>query len=142
MTTPQTPDIFVLDDDHSIRANILFMLEWGNYTTKEFDRPELFIAEVFSSEPLPRLIICDYQMPGMNGIEIIQLLKNSSRLKHIPILIVSSHRDSIITDQALQVGAVEWIEKATLVKNLIPAVQQYILPANAHEENSEFPQKI
>lgn len=142
MTITQTPDIFVLDDDPIIRANILFMLERENYVAKEFDLPELFIAELFSAESLPRFIISDYQMPGMNGIEIIQMLKKSPRLKHIPVLIISSYSDSIIKNEALQVGAVEWLEKATFVKNILPAVEKYILPNDAGEKSPEFQNEV
>lgn len=128
MDTVQIPDIFLVDDSNTIRVGMVFILESENYTVKEFDKPDLLVEELLSIKKLPRLIISDYDMPGMNGIELVKTLKNSSTLNHLPVIIISSHKDSRIKDQALESGAVDWIDKIAFVKKILPAVHKYILP--------------
>jgi two-component system chemotaxis response regulator CheY len=129
MTTPirtQT-DVFVVDDNNLVRTGIVRMLENIGFTVKDFDRPRPFIAELFSMVTPPRLIISDYDMEGMNGIEIVQTLKSSPAHKHLPVLIVSAQINPEIHEKALRAGAVGWIKKSSIGNDMIPAVLKYML---------------
>jgi two-component system chemotaxis response regulator CheY len=125
--TSTTPDIFVVDDNNLVRTGIVRMLENIGLTVKDFDSPRPFMAELFSIGILPRLIISDYDMEGMNGIEIIQTLKNSPAHKHLPVLIVSAQINPEIHEKALRLGAVGWIKKSSIGNDMVPAVQKFIL---------------
>ena len=129
MTTPisTASDVFVVDDNNLVRTGIVRMLENIGLTAKDFDRPRPFIAELFSIGTLPRLIISDYDMEGMNGIEIIQTLKSSPVHKHLPVLIVSAQINPEIHEKALKAGAVGWIKKSSIGNDMIPAVLKYML---------------
>lgn len=121
------PDIFVVDDNNLVRASLVFLLERANYVVKEFHHPEPLMNELFSSESLPRLVISDYEMRGMNGIDIIKKLKESPKHRHIPVLIISAQNSGILKSVAKEVGAAGWVKKTSMVDDLIPAVRQHIL---------------
>lgn len=128
MNTPENaPDIFVVDDNALVRTGIVRMLENENYIVKDFDAPRKFIAELFSTQTLPRLIISDYDMDGMNGLEVIGTLKSSAKHKHIPVVIVSAQIKTEIHEKAKQAGAVAWIKKSSIGNDMLPAVRKYIL---------------
>jgi len=122
-----TSDVFIVDDNELVRTGIVRMLENENYTVKAFNNPRQFIAELFATKTLPRLIISDYDMEGMNGIDIIQTLKSSPTHKQLPILMVSAQIKPEISAKAKQLGAVDWIKKSSIGNDLIPAVKRYML---------------
>jgi CheY-like chemotaxis protein len=122
-----TNDVFIVDDNELVRTGIVRMLENENLTVKAFSNPRQFIAEIFATKALPRLIISDYDMEGMNGIDIIQTLKSSPAHKHLPILMVSAQIKAEISAKAKQLGAVDWIKKSAIGNDLMPAVQRYML---------------
>ncbi|TAE31412.1 MAG: response regulator [Candidatus Kapaibacterium sp.] len=127
MTTPSTPDVFVVDDNNLVRTGIVRMLENENLVVKEFDRPRPFIAEIFAAKTLPRIIISDFDMPEMNGLEIIQMLKSSPAHKHLPVLVVSAQINPEIHEKAVKAGAVAWIKKSAIGNDMLPAVRKFIL---------------
>lgn len=120
-------DIFVVEDNNLVRAGIVFMLERENYVVKDFHHADPLMEELFSTKPLPRLLISDYEMRGMNGVDIIKKLKNSPAHRHIPVLIVSAQNSVVLKNVAEEVGAVGWVKKTSMVNDLLPAVRQHIL---------------
>ena len=60
---------------------------------------------------LPDLIITDFFMPGMNGDEFIEKLKESFLYRDIPVIVVSANDDSRIRINLLQNGAEDFILK-------------------------------
>lgn len=122
-----TADIFIVDDNELVRTGIVRMLENDNFTVKAFNNPRQFIAEIFAASALPRLVISDYDMEGMNGIDIINTLKSSPKHKHLPIVMVSAQIKMEIAQKAKQLGASDWIKKSSIGNDLMPAVRRYML---------------
>ncbi len=127
MTTTPTSDVFVVDDNNLVRTGIVRMLENENLVVREFDNPRAFIAELFSTKTLPRIIISDYDMPGMNGSEVLQMIKSSPVHKHLPVLMVSAQINPEIHEKAVKAGAVGWIKKSAIGNDMLPAVRKHIL---------------
>ncbi len=60
---------------------------------------------------LPDLILMDIQLPGMNGISLVRLLKADPKMAHVPIIAVSAHAMSRDVEQARAAGCVDYITK-------------------------------
>jgi two-component system, chemotaxis family, chemotaxis protein CheY len=56
-------------------------------------------------------IICDWNMPKMNGIELLRNLQGNLEFKYIPFLMVTSENDSEAVLEALQAGVTDYIVK-------------------------------
>ncbi|KAI3450232.1 hypothetical protein Pfo_006897 [Paulownia fortunei] len=65
----------------------------------------------FNTDSKVTLIITDYCMPGMTGYELLKIVKGSSNLKEIPIVIVSSENIPTRIKKCLEGGAQEFILK-------------------------------
>jgi len=57
------------------------------------------------------VVFIDWNMPRMNGIEVIQNCKTNPELKHLPFIVISAERDHKNIVQALKVGASDYILK-------------------------------
>jgi len=62
-------------------------------------------------QSLPDLIIMDWEMPKMTGIDALSLLKKNEKTKDIPVIISSGFSDAKNVRQALETGAIDYIRK-------------------------------
>ena len=70
----------------------------------------------FMQEPsleTPDVILIDYRLAGMNGLEVIAVLSRNCRLAHIPVMIMSGSVDKALTESCTTSGLVAAIEKPT-----------------------------
>uniref|UniRef100_UPI003B3ACCE5 response regulator n=1 Tax=Siphonobacter sp. TaxID=1869184 RepID=UPI003B3ACCE5 len=61
--------------------------------------------------PTPSLIILDINMPKMNGMQLLEKLKASSRWKHLPIIMLTTSQDIQMIQDAYQLGANSYLVK-------------------------------
>jgi CheY-like chemotaxis protein len=87
--------ICIIDDDEDVRDVITYALEYEGYKTLNFENPRAAIKglETMSSDEWPALIILDYYMPEMNGLEFVAYLKehHPSTLASIPVAFSSAY---------------------------------------------------
>lgn len=72
-----------------------------------------------SHQHLPCLILLDYNMPGLNGVEILKELKSREHFNAIPKIIWSTSRSTNYRDVCLQLGAHEYLVKPSNVNDLV-----------------------
>ena len=59
----------------------------------------------------PDFILLDFNMPKMNGLEVLSMLKAHPGMQHIPVIMYSATMDGELSDKALKKGAVRCIRK-------------------------------
>lgn len=64
-----------------------------------------------SDDLLPQLIVLDLNMPILNGIQTLQTLKKSARLKNIPVIIYSTSDNEQERRKSLNLGAIDYLVK-------------------------------
>lgn len=74
----------------------------------------------------PDLILMDWEMPIMNGIEALGILKKNARTKDIPVVILSGFTESDNVKVALETGAVDYIRKPIDSVELIARVRSVL----------------
>ncbi|HKR04963.1 MAG TPA: response regulator [Bacteroidia bacterium] len=62
--------------------------------------------------PLPSFILMDINMPKMNGLECLSILKNDEKYKDIPVVMLTTSTDPPSARQALKLGATRFLTKA------------------------------
>jgi CheY-like chemotaxis protein/two-component sensor histidine kinase len=75
---------------------------------------------------LPDLILMDIQMPEMDGLETIRILKNDPDLSHIPIIALTSLAMVGDRDRCLQAGADEYISKPIRLRKLVETIHSIL----------------
>ncbi|MEC9347211.1 MAG: response regulator transcription factor [Pseudomonadota bacterium] len=101
--------IFLVDDDDLFRESVSRNLEDAGYTVREFpDGTD--VLEALSAGGAPELILLDWKMPKMNGIEVLKQLRADERA--VPVIFLTVLSDQIYEEAALIGGAVDFIEKS------------------------------
>ena len=62
-------------------------------------------------EDLFDIVLIDFDMPGMNGVEVIQLIRSDPTHAALPIIMVTSHEDILTIDAAFNAGATSFVTK-------------------------------
>ena len=75
---------------------------------------------------LPDLIILDISMPGVNGLEVAQQIRNDPETKDIPILMLTARVYAWDREEGLKAGANEYLTKPISGNELLKIVRRYI----------------
>lgn len=99
--------ILVIDDEQSIRESISMILEYENYLV-ELAANGVQGLNLFNEQNFDAVLL-DVKMPGLDGIEVLQLLKE--RNKNIPIIMISGHGTIETAIECTKKGAYDFLEK-------------------------------
>ena len=106
-------DILLIDDDADdaeIFAEALSSLK-KEVVLRTENNPVKALEEVKVSEKLPDLIFLDYNMPSMNGHEVLAKIKNEKKLQDIAVIMISSPAKDFIGDLLQKNQIVNYIRK-------------------------------
>jgi len=104
----KNPIIYIVDDEPGMRRSLQLLLESANYDVRSFPSAEEFRAEFHGEEPA--CLILDVCLDGgVSGLELQQQL--SSGHVFLPIIMMSANGNAPNIVQAMQLGAVTFLEK-------------------------------
>ena len=96
-------------DDEMINREILCQILKDNYNVVTAVNGTKALAAIRDNRSELALIVLDLMMPGLSGLELLKLVKNSKELKQIPVIVMTSDRESEVA--CLRMGAVDFIPK-------------------------------
>lgn len=113
--------IAVIEDDRDINELIAYNLQKEGYNIiRSLDGGQgLFLIQ----KERPDLVLLDLMLPGMDGLEICQALKNSDATKDIPIIMITAKGEESDVVVGLQMGADDYIIKPFSIKVLLARVK-------------------
>jgi len=79
-----------------------------------------------ASESKPDLILMDIQMPTLDGIETLQMIRTMSEIKHIPVFAVSASVTEMTIQSVLQKGFNDFIPKPVELHELVKTIQKHL----------------
>ena len=114
------PDILTIDDDKLSQKIIKRTLEAGGFSYRVASDGKSGIAEAKHSTP--DIILLDVEMPGMNGYEVCERLREDDATKDTPIVFLSSHSSIRERMQGYEVGADDYMVKPFEAEYLIARI--------------------
>ena len=78
------------------------------------------------NDKLPCLIILDYNMPELNGSEILKLIRNNNRYDSIPKVVWSTSGSTAYKTSCLELGARDYLVKPSDMKSMVETVKYMI----------------
>jgi FixJ family two-component response regulator len=121
MTVKQgEPTVFVVDDDEAVRNSLRMLLKSLGMPAATRSSAEEFLAEYDPDQP--GCIVLDVRMPGMSGPELQEELNRRGAI--IPVIFITGHGDVPMAVEAMQHGAVDFLEKPFSDKDLTDRIQR------------------
>lgn len=112
--------VLVVDDEPNIREVIRFALEGSAFRVLEAGHADEARRLIQSGEP--DLILLDWMLPGRSGLELAQQLKQNSKTKTIPIIMVSARGEEEDRVRGLETGADDYIAKPFSPREMVARV--------------------
>lgn len=119
---PET--VLIAEDNELNRETFRDFVEYAGFKALlAVDGQELLdLAE----QRLPNLILMDVQMPKVNGLDAIRILKSNPKTKHIPIIVLSGYTMMINRDRIFEAGADDYLSKPVILKELLAKISRFV----------------
>lgn len=126
--------ILIVDDEDSIRDMITMSLEMNGYEC--LHASTALEAHKVVIEKCPDLILLDWMMPGISGLELARRLRRDNATKNIPIIMITAKGEEDNKIEGLDSGADDYITKPFSTKELAARIKAILRRSGAGEEVS------
>jgi two-component system cell cycle sensor histidine kinase/response regulator CckA len=137
-------EILIVDDTLQNLRLLSTMLATHGYEVRE--APDGPTALSLAKREPPDLILMDVRMPGMDGYQVCECLKEDPKTRHIPVIFVSALDEQTDKVQGFAVGGVDYITKPLQVKEVIARVDTHLtlrnLQRQLESQNAKLQQQI
>ncbi|HEV8347901.1 MAG TPA: sigma-54 dependent transcriptional regulator [Vicinamibacterales bacterium] len=130
--------ILVIDDESAIRDSLKMTLEYEGYE---------FVGAATGQEGLalaeregPDLVLLDVKMPGMDGIEVLERLRNMN--ESLPIVVISGHGTISTAVEATKKGAFDFIEKPFASERVLVSLRNALDQRQLRDENRSLKKAV
>lgn len=134
MAVDMNPKVLVVEDDEAIAAMIKYNLKAEGFTVAHADDGEVALHMI--AEDKPDIILLDWMLPNLSGIEVCRRVRHNEKTRSIPIIMVTARSEESDKLMGLDYGADDYITKPFSPAELIArikAVLRRIRPAFSNE---------
>ena len=115
--------VFLVDDSSTMLASMAGVLKQAGVAVETAGSAEQALTKLASGPPL-RLMITDYHMPGMNGVELIKAVRKLAPYRFLPILVLTTVSEDSKRNEARAAGATGWLVKPVAADKLMQVIAQ------------------
>ena len=129
------PKILIIDDEIHIVELIKFNLETSGYDVDfSYDGLDGYLK---IKEDKPQLVLLDWMLPNISGIDMLQKIRNDKDLSHIPVIMLTAKNMENDKIQGLELGSDDYITKPFSIKELLARVSSVLRRYNVNRENTD-----
>lgn len=118
------PSVLVVEDEPAQREVLVYNLEAEGYNVSKAVNGEEALLMV--REEMPDLILLDWMLPNVSGIEICRRLKTRSETREIPVIMLSARSEEVDRVRGLENGADDYVVKPYSVAELMARVRNHL----------------
>ncbi len=122
--------VLVVDDSITVRKVTTRLLERNNITV--LTAKDGMDAVSLLHEHVPDVILTDIEMPRMDGYELATYVRNDSRLRHVPIVMITSRTGDKHRNRAFEIGVNRYLGKPYQEHQLIEDIHTLVAQASGH----------
>ncbi|MFN0115768.1 MAG: phosphate regulon transcriptional regulator PhoB [Paracoccaceae bacterium] len=119
--TPQSPLVLLVEDEPAQREVLSYNLSAEGFRVAAAETGDE--ALILASEEKPDLILLDWMLPGVSGIEVCRRLRTRSETKSVPIIMISARSEEVDRVRGLETGADDYVTKPYSVVELMARVR-------------------
>jgi chemosensory pili system protein ChpA (sensor histidine kinase/response regulator) len=116
--------ILVVDDSVTVRKVTTRLLERNGFEV--FTAKDGVDAIATLQDHVPDLMLLDIEMPRMDGFEVASIVRHDSRLKHVPIIMITSRTGDKHRTRAFSIGVDEYLGKPFQEENLLANIEKLL----------------
>lgn len=116
--------ILIIEDDDASRELVTYLLEASGYSTLSAENG--LVGAQMAETAQPDLILCDLQMPVMNGYEVVRYLRASSLWRRVPLIAVTAFSMSGDRESALRAGFDDHVTKPIVPETFVAQVEAFL----------------
>ncbi|EBA17939.1 phosphate regulon transcriptional regulatory protein PhoB [Roseobacter sp. SK209-2-6] len=120
MSTDQ-PTVLIVEDELAQREVLAYNLEADGFRVLKAENGEEGLLVV--DEQMPDVIVLDWMMPNLSGIEVCRRLKSRTETRSIPIIMLSARSEEVDKVRGLETGADDYVVKPYSVIELVARVR-------------------
>jgi len=129
-------NILVIEDDPAVRDLLRQSLEKENY--RVHIAPDGSAGLEIAAQVIPNLILLDWMLPKLSGIEVCKKLKTHPQLSQIPVILLTARQEEQDKIEGLDVGADDYVTKPFSPKELVARVRAQLRRASTDTTGSQF----
>src|SRR5450830_634817 len=126
--------ILIVDDEEEIRCLIRDFLVKENFEADQASNGEEAIGKLSEKDSTFDLIILDIMMPGMDGLEVIKILRKTSS---IPVIFLTSKNEEIDKVLGLEIGADDYITKPFNPREMVARIKAVLRRTSLEKQNAD-----
>ena len=127
--------ILVIEDEAAIREMIVFTLESEGFQVTGVENGH--DARQAVAESLPDLMLIDWMLPGVSGLELVRGFRRSSATRTIPIIMLTARSEENDRIDGLDSGADDYITKPFSTRELLSRISALLRRAEAFEGSKQ-----
>ena len=118
--------ILIVDDSESLRTQLRKDLESAKFKVVEAEDGLEALSRLHEHSKEISLVICDVNMPRMDGLSFCAKVREMSHFKALPILMMTTESSSDLKAQGKNLGVLAWITKPYVAEKLIGVLKKLI----------------
>ena len=130
--------IWCVEDDASIRDIEIYALTSQGFEAKGYEDGSDFWEALQAESVLPELIILDVMLPGIDGVELLRKIKNTTRLCDIPIVMATAKGAEYDKVQSLDLGADDYLVKPFGMMEMLSRVKAVLRRCHPKKEDTTY----
>ncbi len=119
-----TPTVMVVEDEPAQREILAYNLEAEGYRVSRAENGEE--AMILVREAPPDLIVLDWMMPNVSGLEVCRQIKTRPETRAIPVIMLSARSEDVDKVRGLEIGADDYVVKPYSVTELMARVRAHL----------------
>jgi two-component system cell cycle response regulator DivK len=118
--------ILIIEDDYASRELAAYLLNASGYSASVAEDGDSGVR--LALETSPDLVICDLQIPRLNGYQVLQRLRSDPAWRPVPIIAVTAFSMSGDREKALAAGFDEHLTKPITPDTFVGQIEAYLPP--------------
>lgn len=115
------PTVMIVEDEEALTLLLRYNLEAEGYTVKTVTRGDE--ADLLLKEALPDLLLLDWMLPGLSGIELCRRLRQREETRLLPIILLTARGEESERVRGLSTGADDYMVKPFSVPELVARIK-------------------
>lgn len=130
------PKVLVVEDEEALSVLLRYNLESEGYDVETVNRGDE--AEIRLKENLPDIVVLDWMLPGLSGIELCRRLRARTETERLPILMLTARSEEAERVRGLSTGADDYMVKPFSVPEFVARVRALLRRASPEQVSQQL----